>query len=97
MNENSWVYYTDWFWYLGWFEHRFAIESSTYLNLELKPCAREQAAFMQMVLTKIPTTLRERTTARTLQADTRVPDDGVPSEAIHPWSLDSTNDARAAA
>ena len=23
MNEKSWLYYTDWFWYLGWFEHRF--------------------------------------------------------------------------
>lgn len=22
-NENSWLYYTDWFWYLGWDTHRF--------------------------------------------------------------------------
>ena len=22
-NENSWLYYTDWFWYLGWSEARF--------------------------------------------------------------------------
>ncbi len=29
-NENSWVYYTDWFWYLGWTEHRFQIEKLEY-------------------------------------------------------------------
>ena len=28
MNENSWLYYRDWFWYLGWFEHRFAVQTS---------------------------------------------------------------------
>ena len=22
-NQNSWLYYTDWFWYLGWFNHKF--------------------------------------------------------------------------
>src|SRR5665213_873664 len=26
-NENSWLYYTDWFWYLGWEEHRFELVS----------------------------------------------------------------------
>lgn len=24
-NENSWLYYTDWFWYLGWNEFRFEV------------------------------------------------------------------------
>jgi hypothetical protein len=24
-NENSWKYYTEWFWYLGWSEHRFQL------------------------------------------------------------------------
>ncbi len=24
-NENSWIYYTDWFWYLGWETYRFEI------------------------------------------------------------------------
>ena len=52
MNENSWLYYTDWFWYLGWFEHRFAVHASTYLDAALKDCAREQAAFMKLVLTQ---------------------------------------------
>ena len=76
MNENSWIYYTDWFWYLGWFEHRFEIEDSRYLDMQLKPCERD-AAFMRVVLKKVNTTLKERTIARTLQADLRLPDDAV--------------------
>ena len=31
-NENSWLYYTDWFWYMGWTEYRFVTEK---LNLKL--------------------------------------------------------------
>ena len=31
-NENSWLYYTDWFWYMGWNEARFV---SHRLNLKL--------------------------------------------------------------
>lgn len=83
MNENSWLYYTDWFWYLGWFEHRFAMTASSWLDASLKPCAQEQAAFMRVVLTKQETTLQERTTARTLQADLKWPDDEV--DARHAW------------
>ena len=26
-NERSWLYYTDWFWYLGWTEARFTLEN----------------------------------------------------------------------
>jgi SAM-dependent methyltransferase len=69
LNENSWVYYTDWFWYLGWFEHRFEIVHSTWLDLQLKPCGKEQAAFMRVHLRKIETTPRERMTARTMRPD----------------------------
>ncbi len=69
LNENSWIYYTDWFWYLGWFEHRFEVTHSTWLDLQLKPCANEQAAFMRVHLRKIETTPRERTTARAMRAD----------------------------
>ncbi|HEY4956208.1 MAG TPA: hypothetical protein VII31_00215, partial [Caldimonas sp.] len=83
MNENSWIYYTDWFWYLGWFEHRFEVETSTYLDLQQKPCGREQAAFMRLVLKKVETTAQERTTARTLQSDLRLPDDAVPAELVY--------------
>ncbi|HEX2541118.1 MAG TPA: methyltransferase domain-containing protein [Caldimonas sp.] len=77
MNENSWLYYTDWFWYLGWFEHRFTVDSSTYLDAQLKSCGREGAAFMRLVLRKVETTAAERTTARTLQSDLRLPEDAV--------------------
>ena len=75
LNENSWLYYTDWFWYLGWFEHRFAIEQSGYLDLQLRECPREQAAFMRVTLAKVETTLRERMTARTMNARLELPDD----------------------
>lgn len=82
MNENSWLYYTEWFWYLGWFEHRFAIDSSTFLDLQLKPSGREQAAFMRLVLRKVETTPKERTTARTMQSDLRLPADAVAPEQV---------------
>ena len=77
MNENSWIYYTDWFWYLGWFEHRFDVAGFGYLDLGLKECPRERASFMKLVLRKVETTPRERTTARAFQADLRLPDDAV--------------------
>jgi SAM-dependent methyltransferase len=78
LNENSWLYYTQWFWYLGWFEHRFEIDSSSYLDMQLQPCEQARAAFMRLVLKKIPTTPHERTIARTMQANWIVPDDEVP-------------------
>ncbi len=31
MNERSWLYFTDWFWYLGWREHRFELVELRYL------------------------------------------------------------------
>jgi hypothetical protein len=83
MNENSWLYYTDWFWYLGWFEHRFAVAGSNFLDLNLKPCGREQAAFMRLVLKKVETTPEERTTARTFQPDLRLPEDEVAPEHVY--------------
>jgi len=75
MNENSWLYYCDWFWYLGWFEHRFAVQASCYLDLELREAARERAAFMRVTLEKVVTTPRERMTARTMSPTLDVPDD----------------------
>ncbi|MBF0214332.1 MAG: hypothetical protein HQM00_12370 [Magnetococcales bacterium] len=37
-NERSWLYYTDWFWYLGWTETRFALRQ---LNYTLSPLGME--------------------------------------------------------
>ncbi|MDB5745576.1 MAG: hypothetical protein JWP72_424 [Massilia sp.] len=79
MNENSWIYFTDWFWHLGWFEHRFEIARSNWLDSSLKECGVEQAAFMHVILRKIATSPRERNTARTMQADLRLPEDPVPA------------------
>jgi SAM-dependent methyltransferase len=75
MNENSWIYYTEWFWYLGWFEHRFELKEASWLDSSLKPCAKDQAAFMRVRMEKACTTDAERTTARTMQADLRIDDD----------------------
>lgn len=69
LNENSWIYYTEWFWYLGWFEHRFEQVASSWLDLQQKPCAKDEAGFMRVTLKKVPTSARERTVARTMQAD----------------------------
>lgn len=30
-NENSWLYYTDWFWYLNWKTHRFVVSDLRYV------------------------------------------------------------------
>jgi hypothetical protein len=30
-NERSWIYYTDWFWYVGWLEARFAVKRLDYV------------------------------------------------------------------
>ncbi|MFM7531277.1 MAG: hypothetical protein ACKO5J_02060 [Rubrivivax sp.] len=75
MNEGSWIYYTQWFWYLGWYEHRFELADSTYLDESLQPCAQPQAAFMRVVLRKVVTSPWERMQAQALQAEVRVPDD----------------------
>jgi hypothetical protein len=69
LNENSWVYYTEWFWYLGWFEHRFEMTQSQWLDANVQPCTKDKAAFMRVTLRKIATTPRERTVARTMRAD----------------------------
>jgi SAM-dependent methyltransferase len=75
LNEKSWLYYTDWFWYLGWFEHRFQLVQFHYLDDALRECPKERAAFMRVVLAKVETSLRERTTARVMRADFALPDD----------------------
>jgi len=85
MNENSWIYYTDWFWYLGWFNHRFAIAHFEYLDERLAPCEREAAGFMRVLLRKVATTLQERMTARMMRADfgPDLQDDGPPAKPTH--------------
>jgi hypothetical protein len=69
MNKNSWLYYTEWFWYLGWFEHRFELAQFQWLDGKLQPCPESTACFMRVRLTKVPTTPHERSVARTMRAD----------------------------
>ncbi len=69
MNENSWLYYTDWFWYLGWLDHRFRIREAHWLDTHGKRCEKTAAAFMHVTLEKVQTTLAERMVARTMRAD----------------------------
>lgn len=77
-NENSWRYYAEWFWYLGWFEARLNIVAFEYLDKTLAVCARETAQFMRVRLQKMATTAAERTTARSVRADFG----GLPEDAI---------------
>ncbi|MGN6527626.1 MAG: methyltransferase domain-containing protein [Burkholderiaceae bacterium] len=91
LNENSWVYYTDWFWYLGWFEHRFEMTQSAWLDANVQPCAKDKAAFMRVTLRKIATTPRERTVARTMRADFGGLDDDLPLAADVPAAARATS------
>ena len=81
LNENSWIYYTQWFWYLGWFEHRFEMGQSSWLDLNLQPCAKDEAAFMRVTLQKVATSAQERNTARVMRADFAGLDEDLPHES----------------
>jgi hypothetical protein len=76
-NENSWLYYTEWFWKLGWFNERFdCTETSLNLtdygkslvsrNVPQEEILRTARAIdsMRVVLTKRETTPEEKTMAR---------------------------------
>jgi len=76
MNSNSWIYYADWFWYLGWFDWRFHVQQLAYLNAALHECDEGSASFMRVTLRKVATTLAEKMVARTMQPGFGgVPDD----------------------
>lgn len=76
-NENSWLYYTDWFWYLGWKEYRFELVSLNFVlasfygtadvteDLLDKPKAVES---MRVVLRKVALTEAEKATAESYYA-----------------------------
>lgn len=76
-NQNSWLYYTDWFWYLGWFNNRFDMveckftASSAGLELIKNKIPQEiilstprAIDSMQVTLIKRETTAEEKTIAR---------------------------------
>ncbi|WP_322042384.1 class I SAM-dependent methyltransferase [Paraburkholderia sp. J67] len=77
-NENSWIYYADWFWYVGWFETRFTVVSQDYLDGKLANTTIEHAHFMRVRLQKMQTTAKERALARAMCPDFC----GIPEDAI---------------
>jgi SAM-dependent methyltransferase len=90
MNANSWIYYTDWFWYLGWFDWRFQVRQLVYLDAGLKECDEAGAHFMRVSLVKVATSLSEKMTARTLQAGFGgVPEDLLDDVAPLPFAAPS--------
>ncbi len=75
-NQNSWLYCTDWFWQLGWFDRRFRAVSMEWQDLQMKTCDRASAAYIKLVLEKTETTPWERTVARTMQSNfSGIPED----------------------
>jgi hypothetical protein len=74
-NEKTWLYFSELFWQLGWFEHRFQVERLEYMNARNEVCERDQACTMSVLLIKVETSAQERTRARTMQADFSIPDD----------------------
>jgi hypothetical protein len=69
LDESAWAPYCERFWQAGWFEHRFELARQQWLDAGSQPCAREAAAVLRVVLRKLATTPRERTTARMMRAD----------------------------
>lgn len=85
-NENSWLYYTEWFWKLGWFNERFdCTETSLNLtdygkslvsrNVPQEEVLRTARAIdsMRVVLTKRKTTPEEKTMARAYSSRLVIP------------------------
>jgi SAM-dependent methyltransferase len=74
-NENSWLYYTDWFWYLGWKTHRFELVAakSTFVFSEFGNSLKDKSFedllilpkaidSMRVVLKKVPLTDTDKKT-----------------------------------
>jgi SAM-dependent methyltransferase len=76
-NQNSWLYYTDWFWYLGWFNHKFDLVELKFnpsqsghelikknINHEVILGTPRAIDSMQVILVKRETTPEEKNLAR---------------------------------
>lgn len=70
-NERSWIYYAEWCWRLGWFSHRFKLDSLTYLDSYAKGVLPDSsgAFFMRVLMTKERASLKDRNQFRMLRAD----------------------------
>lgn len=74
-NERSWLYYTDWFWYMGWSDFRFTLDSFDFVpsplgeELKAKNVSRDEILrtpraidSMMVVLRKVDLTREDRAT-----------------------------------
>jgi hypothetical protein len=61
--------YTDQFWRVGWFEHRFAAVQVEAADAGGKPCDPQAAEALGLMLQKVVTTPSERARARTAAGD----------------------------
>ncbi|RRA47273.1 hypothetical protein [Acidipila sp. EB88] len=50
-NERSWLYYTEWFWYMGWTDARFTIDSLDFCLSPLGESLRDSGAGDELVRT----------------------------------------------
>lgn len=76
LDASVWQPWCDGYAERGWFEHRFELARSRWLDARSQPCEPETAATLEVVLRKRETTLAERMHARTWQAGFGgVPDD----------------------
>lgn len=93
-NEKTWLYFSDLFWQLGWFEHRFHVERFEYMNERNEVCEREHASTMSVLLVKVETSAQERTLARTMQAGFgNLPDDQTEVVSLAPVARAETRAA----
>lgn len=51
-NERSWLYYTDWFWYLGWAEARFDVTTLQYILSPLGERLQDEGKTREEILTQ---------------------------------------------
>jgi len=49
-NERSWLYYTDWFWYLGWDEARFEVAKMNYNLNDIGVALRKQGHPLEQIV-----------------------------------------------
>lgn len=57
-NENSWLYYTDWFWYLNWQTHRFVVTDQRYVLSPYGDKLQSKKAKMEAIL-RVPRAVSE--------------------------------------
>ena len=77
MNENSWSYYCEWSWYLGWENHNFYLESIAFLDDQKRVLkCQEGATQMHASLIKKALSLPEKSILRCMSPDFGdIPDD----------------------